>query len=254
MARAGGPDGVRWITIAEVPTAVPPASGLIYSTAPQLGTCIEDSDTYYLKGPDLNVVFAEAVAYQLAALVGLSVPEFAAWEDPRQKQTWFASRAIAFRSGVADLIKNDHRESHEFLASCVAFDTWIANADRNSGNLLAQFRPDKSSNPWRFYAIDFEKSQVLRGESQFAVAMVPPRDFRPKGELASVFSKLDFPSAMCERIAGVGADAIEGVIQRLIWSTNFPPVDWADRAAKQLADRGSKIIALTREVWDGNSR
>lgn len=61
---------VRRIVLLEEPIDVRPPDRMIYSTRPKKGLG-EDGVEYYLKGPDHAVVAAEALAYELASLVGL---------------------------------------------------------------------------------------------------------------------------------------------------------------------------------------
>ncbi len=67
--------------------------GLVYSTKPQMW--VDDAGvSRIVKGPDLNVVAAEAIAYLLAERLSLRTPDFAIATIQGSPGTYFASRTI----------------------------------------------------------------------------------------------------------------------------------------------------------------
>lgn len=240
---------LEWIDLVEEPRPVQAAEGVVYSTAPQYAVALDES-VYYLKGPAVEVVFAEAVGYELAASIDLAVPQAGLWWDAVNSRLWFASREIALRSGVVELMKQRDGATQRFLAKCIALDAWIANPDRNAGNALAETTPG-TDEVVRFFAIDFEKAQVLRGESRFLVNAMNPRDFRPTGELGELCRGLPFPQPTCDRIKVFSEDAIAGMLERRIWAMNLPTYPNLDSVRHQLANRATNIEKIVREVWYG---
>ncbi len=237
-----------WITLYDEPVRVrTPVPGLVYSTNP-LTTEAANGRKYFLKGPAAEIVFAEAAGYTLAKLVGLAVPDCALCHLPGSSDVWFASAEIPVRSGVELLIDTDFQLNRTFLQGCIAFDVWIFNPDRNIGNVVGD---SLEAGKLELFAIDFEKSAILRGISRFIITTMNPRDCWPNEPLDRICRRLPFPSEMCDLIAGVSQERIEGEFARLSMDINLANVPWADSAAGYLALRGSRIQDLIREVWRG---
>ncbi|HET7023840.1 MAG TPA: hypothetical protein VFI39_01385 [Gemmatimonadales bacterium] len=209
----------------------------------------DDGQRYYVKGPKTPVVFAEAAGYCLAREAGLAVPEWAFWLDPRDNATFFASREIQIRSGVVDLLRADPLGVAPFLQLCIVIDIWLANPDRNMGNIVLDPISDSGAIVKRPLAIDFEKSQVLRGESRFQVNMLNGRSFWPREELGATCQGLPFPEGCCAVVSAYDEARIYGLLQGVHLDMHIPPLAWFDSAVSQLADRAHKIHELTQEAW-----
>ncbi|GJG84859.1 hypothetical protein tb265_00400 [Gemmatimonadetes bacterium T265] len=240
--------GVRWIHIYDDPQLVRAPDGTVYSSRPRTTTASDDRE-YYLKGPDVRVVVAEAVGYQLADAVGVDVPEWALCRDPANGQVLFASAGIRVRSGLDVLLHSPHTANPDLLARCMALDCWIANDDRNIGSVVAEPLNRRSGAAQRLYAIDFEQAQVLRGTDRFTVAAREVRDFTPRGVLADYTAGLGFPGATCARIGDMTAARVRAMFELV--EQGVGPIEWADGAAHFLGQRAGRIEALLREVWHG---
>lgn len=225
------------------------APGIVYSTAPRLAGG-SDGEQYFIKGPALEVVVAEAVGYELAGRIGLAVPEWALCRLGDDDDVYFASRAKRLRSGVDQTMNGPLVVNKDFLGCCTAFDTWTSNRDRNVNNIVGEPVGGQKRADFKLVAIDFEKADILRGVDRFTVTQHPARAFRPTGDLARHFAGLQFPRVACEKIEGVGKDEIAKVFASLQRALPSQPIAWADSAADFLAARGRRIFQLVQEVWD----
>ena len=133
-------------------------TGIVYSTSPQKAAR-EDGTEFFVKGPDPTVVFPELAGCLLASAVGLVVAPVAV--------CCFDGTVYCGSQKVADLgrnvgpwLRNPARvTNHGDLFSMVVVDVWLANKDRNEGNVLA--RPTADRRTVEFVMIDFEKSVAL---------------------------------------------------------------------------------------------
>ena len=87
----------------------------------------------------LEVVVTEAVGYELAARIGLEVPPWAFCRMGGDDEVYFASKAMRMRTGLDVLLNTPLVVNEAFLRTCIAFDVWTANRDRNAGNVIKQF-------------------------------------------------------------------------------------------------------------------
>jgi hypothetical protein len=207
----------------------------------------DDEHTYIIKGPDPRLVFAEYAAYELAALAGIPVPEHALCMIPGRGDVYFASRKLPYRFAPEDLWEHDHVENREMLAETAVFDIWIANDDRNVGNLVAG--KGDGDGRIRWYAIDFERAKALRGqEDLFTIMGVHPKQMWPKEQLGRFCSGLQVPRPVCDRIADLGR-AVEPIVDAWNSDLALPRVDWCERTATVLSQRASRIHHLVQEAW-----
>lgn len=239
---------MRRIIIVEEPTPVEGPPGIIYRTSPRLGTG-EDGAAYYLKGPSTQLVVAEAWAYGLASLVGLAVPDCALCVVAGE--VYFGSRQVRMRSGLDAVLHKGLATNQGLLAEVIAFDTWIANDDRNIGSIVFEPAPGGGVT---LFAIDFERSYVLRGEGMIATGMVSPREFWPRDDLRRHCRGLDIPYDFCRRIGLLSADAIDGVAERMIWSFTDIEVPSRTDIVQHLARRARNIEHSVTEVWSHGER
>lgn len=241
---------MEWVQLLEEPQPVAAPPGVVYSTRP-LHARASDGQTYVLKGPATEVVFPEAVCYQLASLVGLSVPECRLCSHPGQGSVFFASKEVRTRSEIEIFIKDRKVVNPELLPHTVAFDVWVANEDRNLGNIVGEPYSTNGTGVVKLYAIDFEKSAPLRGVNRFTVTALAAKKFWPTGQLGEICRGYELPVDFCKQIAAVQRSAIDSVIQRTIWDLNMAAVPWADSAVDVLEHRAQNIFTLIREVWHG---
>jgi hypothetical protein len=192
------------------------------------------------------------VAYELAALVGLNVPPFAFFRHPVTGRIFFASQGVRLRSAIDQLISQHGLVVNpDFFPTCIAFDVWISNRDRNSGNVVAEPVGGRHGSEIQLYAIDFEKSDILRGVSRFEITeRYSPRNCRPVGELARFARGLPFPRNACTAISSITQDAIVAIFSELALNLPGHNIPWVDSASDFLARRAHRIEVLVKEAWD----
>jgi hypothetical protein len=232
----------------EEPTRLIPPPGLVYSTNPQHARAT-DGHTYVLKGPDPKVVFPEAVCYELAGLLNLSVPACGLCNIPGREGAFFASRELRTRTAIEGFIHRGKVVNAELLAQAVAFDVWIANIDRNAGNIVGEPQASNGTGLLKLFAIDFEKSQILAGVDRFTVTALPLERFWPTGVLGQVCGRQPIPADFCARIARMSGEDIGAILHATIWDLSMPEVPWIDSAVDVLTHRANRISALVTEVW-----
>lgn len=228
-------------------TPVVAPEDLVYSTQPRKATAL-DGNSYFVKGPDRNIVVAEAVAHQLAQDLDLNVPAFgialtadgplfASREVPRcqrQIETWLIQQKTV---------------NPETLPLVLAFDIWTMNKDRNMGNLVGEGQLPPADGRVAIVAIDFEKAMTLRGPYPLtATPHIQPRALWPSGTLGQMVKGAKCPPEFLSRIEGMGEhhvlDAFARVEARLA-----EDIPWKQNSAQLLALRAKKIRALIAEVW-----
>jgi hypothetical protein len=239
------------ILIVNEPEPVTSPDGLVYSTHPRTALA-KDGNLYYLKGPELEVVVAEAVGYELASMVGLPVPHYALCHVPGDG-ICFASRELPTQS-LEPLLERGRITNPAFLPSCIAFDIWVANEDRNLNNLVAIPRVLAAGAHAELYAIDFEKSHILRGTDFLTVGAMESQRFWPTGLLGTFCASCQFPDGPCDTISEIRQEQIEGIFERLSWSLDGARITWAESATHQLASRARRINVLAEEAWNGQRR
>lgn len=226
---------------------VEPPPGLVYSTAPIRGEC-ENGKSYFMKGPDVETVFAEIAGCLLAREVGLIVPDVAVCEGEGydiyagSESVVGAARDIAPWLKVPKVIHN-----FEDLFNAVAVDVWLANTDRNIGNVLARPRGDKTI---ELVFIDFEKSLTLH---PFPVILsnLQVRKLWPTGDLGNdvrARKPLTPPSVILQQIAAFTTKRCNEIIQEVVAAMDVP-VGWAADSVHALTHRAKQIQALVEELW-----
>jgi hypothetical protein len=215
---------------------------MVYSTDPRLWFDADGVD-YIVKGPDPNTVVAEAIGYRLARGVGIAVPEFALATQPEVEGHFFASQVLQSLRDASPWLRKPR--GVEELASIVLFDVWVANVDRNHGGLLAR-RNDMGE--MELVAIDFEKSQTLRGPYPIVTSgAVEPRRLWPT-ELGALLRGVPVPAAGLRAIQAVSDSLISTAVAEIAGIVG-PSCDWADSTSQVLRQRRDRLADLAREVW-----
>lgn len=223
--------------------------GMVYSTRPKVAEAT-DGFRYFLKGPDPRVVFAEALCYELACLLELYVPEHAVCMHPETREVLFASREKCVRSGIQELIDEGRVTNADLLAGVIVFDVWVANKDRNMGNIVGDPVHGNGRGTVTLYAIDFEKAMAVRSDDRFSVAAIDPSSLWPREDLGRLCTRRPVPGGLCDRVAGLARDVIAGTIEQTIQDLEYMSVPWRRTAEDVLVERSTKIHELVREVWD----
>jgi len=240
---------LRRIDALEEPMPVSPPRGMVYSTQPKrvLGT---DGVLYYLKGPQQEVVFPEAVCYEFANELDLKVPDCALCRVVTTNTTYFASRGIKTRSALETLISQGRITNPQLLPDMIAFDVWVANIDRNIGNIVGEPAHNGQSGSVTLHAIDFEKAQTLCGTDRFTVGAIEPERLWPKDALGTLCETAPFPRDLCTRIAALGGEHIVATLERIVWDLGMPTISYLTTSKDMLTQRAAGIERLVREVWN----
>lgn len=203
-----------------------------------------------LKGPDHQVVFSETIAYELAATVGLRVPAYGLCHVPWGDGIYFASEKLGHRHSLELLWPTEKIANRELLSQVIVFDIWIANIDRNIGNLVYDSFVDGSETRLIIYAIDFEKSEVLRGDKdRFTIEALPLENMWPRETLGKLCNGLPVPYEFCTRIESITEDEVATAFG--VWEDDLglPRIEWSERARSHLMSRARRIRNLVHEVW-----
>ena len=223
-------------------------TGIVFSNAPETATG-SDGNTYYVKGWDSEVAFAEVVGCLLAAEAGLRVPTAAVCSFSGQLCAGVVEVERPIRT-IAPWLANAHSIVNRYdLYAVIAVDTWLANDDRNMGNLVGSPADDGRI---VISMIDFEKSKTLRRNPTIESAGVGPRALWPTSELGNLLrqTKPPLPTDVIRRIEAVTRQRIEAIVRPV--AEDLPFVDWSDSSIDVLANRAERIRGLLEEVWRAN--
>ena len=220
---------------------IPPIPGIVYSRDPHIASASNDH-RYYIKGPQPEVVVAEYVAYELAALMKLATPPHALCRLGRDREVYFASQEVRTRSGLDELLKRGIARHPEFMCELAVFDIWITNHDRNRGNIVAEPVGGREGAEIELRAIDFEKSDLLSGTSGITVTAYAAGRYLPKLDLVPFCRNASHRAPMLRKIHNVTSAQIEGIFTQL--ATAIGPVAWATSATHFLASRAANIAEL----------
>jgi hypothetical protein len=220
--------------------------GIVYSTEPVAAEG-ENRVSYITKGPSVEVVFAELVGCTLAREVGLPVPDVAAasWDG----ETYAAVARVEADRDVDHWLGRPQRVSNfADLFSAVVVDIWLANADRNMGNILGKQKEDKQI---EFVLIDFEKSTALRPQPTVRSTLVEPRELWPTAQLGQALRALrppHPPRETIDRIHSLAPERCSEIIQDFVAEIE-PRVSWGDDSVHAIMTRADRIHLLAEEVW-----
>jgi hypothetical protein len=219
--------------------------GLVYSTDPR-NWLDAAGQPFVVKGPDLNIVVAESLAYELADLVGVHTPDYAFASIPSEEGSYFASRKVTDCIRDAGPWLNAEQPAVlDQLALVLGLDVWIGNDDRNMGGFLVG--PGDGSSR-RLIAIDFEKAVAIRGPAPIvSSAMLNPKNLRPTGDLLVAAKKALRFDRFLERLGRVPDTAVSQKVELI--RAYLPGFDWHDSVSICLRSRKSNISKHLREVW-----
>jgi len=226
---------------------VEPPPGLVYSTAPIRGEG-ENGKAYFMKGPNIEIVFAEIAGCMLAREVGLLVPDVAVCEGDGDDIYAGSEWVLGASRDIGPWLKRPKTIGNfEDLLNAVAVDVWLANTDRNIGNVLARPRNDKK---FELVFIDFEKSLTLR---PFPVILsnIQPGKLWPTGDLGHEIrakKTLVPPALILQRIGALTTGRCNEIIQQVVAAMSVP-VSWAADSVHALSHRAGQIRPLVEELW-----
>ena len=220
--------------------------GIVYSTSPRRAEA--EGGSYFIKGPEVEVVFAEIAGCALAREVGLPVPDVAACEG--EGETYAGSLRVkdALRDIAPLITQLDGVTNPEDLFNAIVVDVWLANTDRNLGNVVG--RP-LGGGRVELVFIDFEKSVALRPQPYVSSTAVEARKLWPTVELGNELRQrkpLHPPTEIIDRIHSLPTERCAELIGEAVAAIGSP-VPWADDSAFALSKRAVKIQQLVEEVW-----
>lgn len=227
-------------------------SGVIYSTGPKMYFC-DDEYEYVVKGFGcVEVVRAEASAYKLAAEIGIPTPPWKFIRVPGEKHGLFGSQLQ--KNVVREIdahVKRGRVSNPAVLSEIVGFDVWLANVDRNIGNLLGRAcAVTNGSSDIEIVAIDFEQSITVRDATpRMICSTLDPKRLWPREELGVLLSNLPPPtSSFVARIKALDSDKISGLLSTVAGDLGLGQ-EWLDLCVSVLVERGEHIEKLLMEVW-----
>jgi hypothetical protein len=236
-------------TAIEEPRRIKAVAGKIYSTSPEVCAVRESDHDFVIKGPGPAITFPEAVAYQLAQLLDVAVPEFGVCHVPgRTPEIYFACRKLRGRFALDFYLSEGHVTNPSVIAETITMDVWLGNFDRNIGNFIE----DEHLGGVKIFAIDFEKSGVLRGDPDpFTLTGWNAQRFWPIGDLGLLCRSQAIPWEFCEKVKDVSGEALDGILEQTLLDLNMPDVPWMGSAKRLLRERQGRLDALLREAWHG---
>jgi hypothetical protein len=237
------------IDILDEGTPVIPPDDLVFSTQPRKATG-RDGCSYFVKGPDLNIVVAEAVAYQLARHLGLEVPDFGLALSMDGSGPLFASKEVPRCYRQVELwIRQGKTSNCEMLSCMSAFDVWVMNKDRNINNLVGESHVRPANVLIKLVAIDFEKCMALRGPYPLTTTPeIRPRSLRPSGTLETLLAGKECPDSFLRKIEGMTEGHVRDAFGR-VEARLGSPISWKDSSAQLLGRRATRIREHVMEVW-----
>jgi len=225
--------------------------GVVYSTDPRRAEG-EDGVSYFIKGPDAEIVFAEIAGCMMAREVGVLVPDVAACEFAGETFAGSAKVDNAVRDIGPWLNRPQRVTNFDDLFSTAVVDIWLANKDRNIGNVLG--KQQKGLGKIGFIFIDFEKSKTLRPQPLVSSTIMGPHELWPSGDLGRELSRrklLHPPTSMIERIGSLTTERCAEIIHE-VTGVLGDSVPWEDDSINALSHRARRIQQLAEELWGMN--
>lgn len=224
--------------------------GIVFSTQPRVGQG-QDGKEYVIKGPDPEIVFAEIMGCLLASHVGIPVPDVALCRFQGDSLCGSCKVQSIGRNAEPWLRQPARTTNFPDLYSAIVVDAWLANNDRNMGNVIVQAsnRRDQAS----FVLIDFEKSAALRSNPVISSSLVDPKTLWPTNELGQLLKTrrpLSPPPGTIQKIKAFTEN--EAGVRKLIDMVvdAYTPINWSDGSVTAVVRRGQNIARIAGEVWE----
>lgn len=222
---------------------------IVHRTGPQTALA-PDGARYFVKGQSDQVTFAEVAGLRLARSVGMCVPSAALCAFNGNIYAGSLEVECPVRN-VEPFLGAPHLvENHSILYEVIAVDTWLANDDRNMGNVVGS---QVGFGRVALTMIDFEGSKTLRELPTLTVANVRPRSLWPKEDLGRALrpSRPSYRNLeMIEKIRVVTRENLTGILSPI--AQQIPSVTWCDGSIDVLFNRAQQIQQLVEEVWDAS--
>lgn len=220
-------------------------AGIVYSTNPHLAEAV-NGKTYFVKGPQPEIVFSEIAGCLLSASLAIPVPAVALCSAEANKFAGSEKVEHAFRDASVPLKKPENIVNIQDLYNVIVVDSWLGNTDRNLGNVLAVTSGEKLA----LVMIDFEKSAALRPSPRIQSSLIEPRNLWPTaelGEYAKRMKPLYPPPAILKMIRETTEERCRNILQPLL--NALDSVTWADDSIGALVTRGGNIDKIVEAVW-----
>jgi hypothetical protein len=228
-----------------VDSPVSSPAGIVYSTNPHLAEA-SNGKTYFVKGPQLEVVFPEIAGCLLAASVGIPVPAIALCSAGADMLAGSEKVEQAFRDASVPLKRPEKITNIEDLYNVIVVDSWLGNTDRNLGNVLAVASAEKVI----LVMIDFEKAAALRPLPRIQSSLIEPRSLWPTSELGGYARKIKPlypPTAVLQTVRSMTEERCRNILQPLL--NPLGPVPWAEDSIGALVARAGNIDKIVEAVW-----
>lgn len=132
------------------------------------------------------------------------------------------------------------------LYHVVAVDTWLANNDRNMGNLVGCPLKDGRID---VYMIDFEASLAL-GPNPFTSVAIEPKTLWPTTELGAILKAgrpKECPQGILDKIHNIEERTIRDLVNPC--AATLEAITWGEDSIQVLLRRAAKIHDHVKAVW-----
>jgi hypothetical protein len=226
---------------------------IVYSTNPQLALA-EDGAKYCVKGAeDIGIVLAEILGHVLASYVQIPVPDYAVGRFDEAGPPVFASALLenAMRD-VEPWVKVNRVSDTGMLSRLIALDIWLANNDRNIGNLLGRPEATSTNGSIELVAIDFEKAATVRKTAPtFEIPTMPPKSFWPRGILGTYCrTRANIAQAELPRFRAITDGQIQNAVNGSFAAVRMDNAEKMDTVITILKKRRDNLKALLQEEWN----
>jgi len=232
------------INLSSIEDAVQGEPGKVYSTAPRIAVD-EDGKPDMAKASIAARHSPKSRAAVLQQWLVYLVPN--ADIGNFQGELYAAVEEVPYADrNIEPWLKSQRILNPNTLFEVIAVDTWLANDDRNMGNLIASV----SQGMAMVYMIDFEKSRALMELPFTGVSAVDTKQFWPTGDLGKTLRARrpsEFPAGIIADIGRMSDQHIRDIIQPVAEDLNKP--DWFPDSVEVLVRRGRQIDKLVKEVW-----
>jgi hypothetical protein len=179
------------------------------------------------------------------------VPDVAACEFDQGTYAGSTKVDDAVRDVEPWLNRRKQIRNFDDLFGVLVVDVWLANKDRNIGNVLG--RP-LHGGKIEFVFMDFEKSVALHPSPIVSSTMLKPRELWPSGALGRELRAqrpLFPPVDMIEKIQSLATERCAEIIHESVVAMDIP-VSWEDDSVNALSKRAGKIQELAEEDGQRN--
>jgi hypothetical protein len=225
---------------------------IVYSTAP-FSALDSAGKSYFVKGEDdPRVVLAEVLGHILAGMVKIPVPDYAVGKFTGTGAPVFASAVVDnVMRDVSIWIRRGKVKDLDTLPRIIALDVWLANNDRNMGNILGR-SVDSEEVEIELVAIDFEKSAVVRSKYPLTeIPRIPPKAFWPRDELGKICrAHLKWNPNYLDLFQAVSDGQIEQAVSAGVAAVGGLDASEQDGLLHVLKRRRDNLKTLVSEVWN----